>query len=275
MNIEAQKNGRGVVLAQDNATKQYTDAVHRNGNHAGNPLLCIAMVIWLPLRRRTCSERRCKTAAPEYAWTRPGSSCRLLPTDQHANFSGLIYQNAQEALKLLSNVAPDQQDKARELAEKKTMRCCAGLLVRFVLLVLHGGRVELRRPRRRAHRVRQVRRPSLIPPALQRLRPARRGAPAAFPAQQPSAGPPQHLRALRPVQRTVRGVPRRDHDLLQRAVRHAARVPGRPAPAPSGARSTACSTPRASGPAAGCWRSARAGANCASAPRRGAHTSGR
>lgn len=43
---------------------------------------------------------------------------RLLPTDQHANFSGLIYQNAQEALKLLSNLAPDQQDAARELAEK-------------------------------------------------------------------------------------------------------------------------------------------------------------
>ena len=41
-----------------------------------------------------------------------GKFRRLLPTDQHANFSGLIYQNAQEALKLLSNVAPDQQDKA-------------------------------------------------------------------------------------------------------------------------------------------------------------------
>jgi hypothetical protein len=43
---------------------------------------------------------------------------RLLPTDQNANFSGLIYQNAQEALKLLSNIAPDQQEAARELAEK-------------------------------------------------------------------------------------------------------------------------------------------------------------
>ena len=47
-----------------------------------------------------------------------GTFRRLLPTDQHANFSGLIYQNAQEALKLLSNLAPDQQQTARELAEK-------------------------------------------------------------------------------------------------------------------------------------------------------------
>jgi len=47
-----------------------------------------------------------------------GTFRRLLPTDQHANFSGLIYQNAQEALKFLSNLAPDQQQTARELAEK-------------------------------------------------------------------------------------------------------------------------------------------------------------
>jgi hypothetical protein len=30
----------------------------------------------------------------------------------------VIYQNAQEALKLLANVAPDQQEAARDLAEK-------------------------------------------------------------------------------------------------------------------------------------------------------------
>ena len=69
----------------------------------------------------------------------------------------------------------------------------------------------------------------LIPPALQRLRPLAVVRSAAFPAQQPGAGAPQHRRALRPVQRSVRGVPRRDHDVLERAVRHAARVPGRPA----------------------------------------------
>lgn len=43
---------------------------------------------------------------------------RLLPTDQHANFSALVYQNAQEALKLLANVAPGDQEKVRELVDK-------------------------------------------------------------------------------------------------------------------------------------------------------------
>ena len=47
-----------------------------------------------------------------------GTFRTLLPTDQHANFSGLVYQNAQEALRFLSNLAPDQQQTARELAEK-------------------------------------------------------------------------------------------------------------------------------------------------------------
>lgn len=42
----------------------------------------------------------------------------LLPTDQHANFSGIIYQNAQEALRLLSNVATEDQDKIRDIASK-------------------------------------------------------------------------------------------------------------------------------------------------------------
>ena len=61
----------------------------------------------------------------------------------------------------------------------------------------------------------------LIPPALQRLRPLAVVRRAAFPAQQPHAGAAQHRRALRPVQRPVRRVPRRDHDVLECAVRHA------------------------------------------------------
>ena len=69
----------------------------------------------------------------------------------------------------------------------------------------------------------------LIPPALQRLRSAGGGAPAALSAPKPSAGAPQHRRALRPVQRPVRRVPRRNDDVLERAVRHVARLPGRPA----------------------------------------------
>ena len=53
---------------------------------------------------------------------------------------------------------------------------------------------------------------------------ARRGSPAAFAAQQPRAGAAQHRRALRPVQRVVRRVPRRDDDVLQRAVRQPAGI---------------------------------------------------
>jgi hypothetical protein len=47
-----------------------------------------------------------------------GNFRRLLPTDQHANFSGFVYQNAREALKLLATVAPEDQEKMREIAEK-------------------------------------------------------------------------------------------------------------------------------------------------------------
>jgi hypothetical protein len=47
-----------------------------------------------------------------------GTFRRLLPTDQNANFSAMVYQNAQESLKLLSSVVPEEQEAARELAEK-------------------------------------------------------------------------------------------------------------------------------------------------------------
>jgi hypothetical protein len=43
---------------------------------------------------------------------------RLLPTDQNANFSAMVYQNAEESLKILSKVIPEEQQAARELAEK-------------------------------------------------------------------------------------------------------------------------------------------------------------
>ena len=47
-----------------------------------------------------------------------GTFRRLLPTDQNANFSAMVYQNAQESLKILSSVIPENQEAARELAEK-------------------------------------------------------------------------------------------------------------------------------------------------------------
>ena len=110
-------------------------------------------------------------------------------------------------------------------------------------------------------------------PRVAAATPADRRCPStAFAVQQPRTGPAQHLRALRPVQRAVRGVPRRDDDLLQRPVRHVACHPARSWPTRSSARSTACSTRRGSGRAAGCWRSEPAGANCASAPPRAVRT---
>ncbi|HYP07755.1 MAG TPA: FecR domain-containing protein, partial [Bryobacteraceae bacterium] len=42
---------------------------------------------------------------------------RLLPTDQNANFSAIVYQNAEESLKLLSKVVPEDQG-ARDMVEK-------------------------------------------------------------------------------------------------------------------------------------------------------------
>jgi hypothetical protein len=42
----------------------------------------------------------------------------LLPRDQNANFSALVYQNAKESLKLLSKAVPENQEQARELMDK-------------------------------------------------------------------------------------------------------------------------------------------------------------
>jgi hypothetical protein len=47
-----------------------------------------------------------------------GTFRRLLPTDQNANFSAMVYQNAQESLKILSSAIPADQEAARELADK-------------------------------------------------------------------------------------------------------------------------------------------------------------
>ena len=106
----------------------------------------------------------------------------------------------------------------------------------------------------------------LVPRSLQRFRPI-------AVARQPRShynsreqAREQRLRALRPVERAVRRVPRRDDDLLQRPVRYAAGQPIDSWPTLSGARSTDCSTRRGSAQAVVCWKSERAGANCAFAP---------
>ncbi len=113
----------------------------------------------------------------------------------------------------------------------------------------------------------------LIPPVLQRFRPL---AVVRQPRSQHNslrAGAAQHRRTLRPVQRHVRRIPRRDDDVLQRAVRRHCPPTSRLSPTHSAERSTDSSIPRQSGRAVECSRSVPAGANCASAPRCGAPTS--
>ena len=115
----------------------------------------------------------------------------------------------------------------------------------------------------------------LVPAWMQRLRhfyvrhqPPRR-------AQHEGGCPRQHPSSLRPVQRPVRAVPRRDDDLLVRAVRRPRAHATRRSPTRSGARSTRCSTPPASGSAPACSRSAPAGARSRCAPRSGVRPSPR
>jgi len=127
MNTEAQKNGRGVVLESEDATfrsqgaqaaaKLYTVRFTGTMNppeihytYSDGYLVAAATKDLL----RTSVENRSAGVRLD----RSGVYRNLLPTDQHANFSALIYQNAQEALKMLSKLAPADQDKVRELAEK-------------------------------------------------------------------------------------------------------------------------------------------------------------
>ena len=82
----------------------------------------------------------------------------------------------------------------------------------------------------------------------------------------PRGRPAEHPPALRPVQRHVRAVPRRDHDLLGGLFDRQPATATDAAPRPSAARSTGSSTRPASARAAGSWRSAPAGASWPSAP---------
>jgi hypothetical protein len=71
---------------------------------------------------------------------RAGHFRRLLPGDNRAHFSGMVYQNAGELLRLVGQGAaaattPDQQKQAQELAEK----------LEPMLVTVYGGedRIEL------------------------------------------------------------------------------------------------------------------------------------
>ena len=78
------------------------------------------------------------------------------------------------------------------------------------------------------------------------------------------AAPPAHRRPLRPRQRPVRRVPRRDDELLVRAVRRARAVARRPLRRRSSSASAGSSSSRRT---TTCWRSAAAGAASRSTPR--------
>jgi hypothetical protein len=118
INIEAQKSSRGVVLEKDpGQTQSYTirftggaGAPEVHYLYSGGYLVGAATndLLLTAVQNRAAGVRLDTS----------GTFRHLLPTDQHANFSGLIYQNAQEALKMLSKLAPEQQSTARELAEK-------------------------------------------------------------------------------------------------------------------------------------------------------------
>jgi ferric-dicitrate binding protein FerR (iron transport regulator) len=121
LNTEAQKHGQGVAVTADAVVsgqpKTYTiKATGQAPVTEVHYLYTEGYLIAGPTK-----ELILKSVQSRSSGVRLDTSStfrRLLPTDQYANFSGLIYQNAQEALKLLSSIAPDQQDAARELAEK-------------------------------------------------------------------------------------------------------------------------------------------------------------
>jgi hypothetical protein len=121
LNIEAQKHGQGVALTVDPAVsgqpKTYTiKATGQSPIAEVHYLYTDGYLIAGSTRELILNSVQSRNSGVRLDTSQ--TFRRLLPTDQNANFSGLIYQNAQEALKLLSNLAPDQQQAALELAEK-------------------------------------------------------------------------------------------------------------------------------------------------------------
>jgi hypothetical protein len=83
---------------------------------------------------------------------------------------------------------------------------------------VHGRRLGRRRPRRRPGTTRAQRR-HVDPAVLASPAPVLRPETAGRRRQQPARRAPQHRASLRPVERTLRGIPRRDDDVLVRTVR--------------------------------------------------------
>ena len=108
----------------------------------------------------------------------------------------------------------------------------------------------------------------LVPPALHGSGASSTAAIPHGPARTRSTGSRRNIEAaLRPEQRPVRGVPRRDADLQLRAVRrHRAVVGAEPRGGAAAQGRRRSSTWPGSAPGPGCWRSAPAGARSRSRP---------
>jgi hypothetical protein len=120
VNTEAQKNGGGATLSSEPISpqaKMYT--IQLSGQTKVPAIYYMYSDGYLVAAAtkelvRTSIQNRASGIRLDTS----GTFRQLLPRDQHANFSALIYQNAQEALKMLSNLAPEEQAQARQLAEK-------------------------------------------------------------------------------------------------------------------------------------------------------------
>jgi hypothetical protein len=118
-NTELQKANRGKVqLDTVNTPEGVVYRIHMAGLNDAAPEIFYAYregyLIAAPTQEMI--GQAVQTRAADVGLNRSGTFRNLLPTDQNANFSALVYQNARETAKFLANLAPDPQ-KARELAD--------------------------------------------------------------------------------------------------------------------------------------------------------------
>jgi FecR protein/Putative zinc-finger/Protein of unknown function (DUF3352) len=123
MNTELQKRGqRSVVLESEPGTDSTRTTLYRirfTGQENAPEIHYVYSEGYLVAgSTRPLVQQALQSRASGLGLDRSDRFRRLLPTDQHANFSALMYQNATETLKFLANLAPDQQEQARELAGK-------------------------------------------------------------------------------------------------------------------------------------------------------------
>lgn len=120
VNTEAQKSGGGATLTSEPISPQAKMYAIQLSGQTKVPAIYYmysdGYLVAAPTKElvRTSIQNRASGIRLDTS----GTFRQLLPRDQNANFSGLIYQNAQEALKMLSNLAPEEQAQARQLAEK-------------------------------------------------------------------------------------------------------------------------------------------------------------